>query len=84
MKITTEHYNAIKAKVLPLVDSLPAYFAQLHNDARIKDFETRALFDVFHATRIYNDYSYQEFDYQDAHIKTAMRAIFAELNITIQ
>lgn len=30
-----------------------------------------------------NDYSYQEFDYLDTHIETAMRRIFKELNVPI-
>lgn len=81
MKMTQAHYEALKAKVMPLVPSIPAYRESLKTDPKVKNLDQRVLWDVFHAAKIWKDYSYQEFDYLDAHIETAMRAIFKELDV---
>ena len=81
-KMTSPHYEALKAKVAMLVPQIPAHRTVLAADVRVKDLSLRVLWDVFHATRIMDDYSYQEFDYLDTHIETAMRAIFKELGVS--
>ena len=83
MKMTQAHYEALKAKVLPLVPSIPAHRESLKTDPNVKDLDQRVLWDVFHAAKIWRDYSCQEFDYRDTHIETAMRAIFKELNVPV-
>ena len=82
IKMSPEHYAAIKSKVEELgANKINAYKEQLKADPKVKDLETRLLFDVFYATKVQNKYSYQEFDYTDAHIKSAMKQIFKELHI---
>lgn len=83
MKMTAEHYAALKAKVEPLVPKIPAHLEGLKKDPKVVNLEVRLLWDVFHTARIWDSYSYQEFDYNDAHIETAMRAIFKEFNIAV-
>lgn len=81
MKVTKAHYEALKAKVLPLVPSIPAYRESLKADPKVNDLDRRVLWDVFHAAKIWEVYSYQDFNYLDSHVETAMRAIFKELNV---
>lgn len=82
IKMSPEHYAVIKAKVKALgAEMINQHKEKLKDDPRVKDLETRLLFDVFYATKVQNDYSYQEFDYKDAHIKTAMKQIFKELHL---
>lgn len=83
MKMSKLHYDDLKARVALQVPQIEGHRATLRNNPKVKDLSTRLLWDVFHATRIQNAYSYQEFDYKDAHIETAMRAIFKELNIPL-
>lgn len=81
MKMTDEHYAALKARVQTLVPQIPAHRERLKNDPKVKNLDLRVLWDVFHAAKIYTVYSYQEFDYLDTHVETAMRAIFKELGV---
>jgi vancomycin resistance protein YoaR len=83
MKMTNAHYQELKEKVAILAPKLPDYIKQISADQKIKDVEARVLFDTFHATKIMNNHSYQEFNYDDAHIKTAMRSIFKDLQISL-
>jgi hypothetical protein len=55
----------------------------LRIDQRVKDLETRMLFDIFHGAKMWSIYSYQQFDYTDEHIRTAMKRIAKELNIKV-
>ncbi len=84
MKMTPTHYEDLKQKVSVFVSQIPDHIDRLKKDPKVKDLNTRLLWDVFHATKIMNQYSYQEFDYSDAHIETAMRAVFKELKISLQ
>ena len=79
--MSQEHYNYIKEKVIGVANFIPEYKEHLKTDPRVKDLNKRLLWDVFYSTKIYNNYSYQEFDYKDTHIETAMKAIFKELNL---
>jgi hypothetical protein len=81
MKMTPAHYEALKAKVVPLVAKIATHRESLKNDPRVKDLDKRLLWDVFYATRIMGEYSPQEFAYNNTHIETAMRSIFNELNV---
>ena len=81
MKMAKEHYNAIKDRVAALVPQIPAHTERLRADPRVKNLQKRLLWDVFHAVRIYELYDYQQFDYKDDHIETAMRAVFKELKV---
>ena len=83
MKMSKEHYNVIKERVATLVPQIPAHTERLRADPRVKNLPLRLLWDVFHAARIYELYSYQQFDYKDTHIETAMRAIFKELKVDV-
>jgi len=79
--MSQEHYNYIKEKVIGIANLIPKYKEHLKTDTRVKDLNKRLLWDVFYSTKIYNNYSYQEFDYKDTRIETAMKAIFKELNL---
>lgn len=81
MKMTQAHFTVLKAKVAELQPQIPAHLARLQADPKVKDLGMRLLWDVFAATRILDQYSYQEFDYLDTHIETAMRRAFKELGV---
>lgn len=83
MKMSKEHYDALKERVAVLVPQIPAHLDLLRGDPKVKNLGLRLMWDVFHATRISNRYSYQEFDYKDTHIETAMRAVFKELGVAL-
>ena len=81
--MTTEHYSTLKSRVATFAHQLSAHLEALRIDQRVKDLETRMLFDIFHGAKMWSIYSYQQFDYTDEHIKTAMKRIAKELNIKI-
>lgn len=83
MKMTRDHYEALKKKVEPLTQKIITHRESLRGDPKVQNLDTRTLWDTFHATRISNEYTYQEFDYLDTHIETAMRSIFRELGIPL-
>jgi hypothetical protein len=83
MKMTTEHYNALKSRVATFTHQLPAHLEKVKMDSRCKDIETRMLFDIFHGAKMWSIYSYQQFDYTSEHIQTAMKRIAKELNIKV-
>ena len=66
MKMTSEHYAVLKGKVKELLPEMDAFRDVVKNAPRVHDMDRRLLWDVFYATRIFNQYSYQEFDYQNA------------------
>ena len=79
MKMTDEHYATLKARVTIFADKIPAHKKALENDSRVKDIDKRLLWDVFHAAKIFTIYTYQQFDYKDSHIETAMKKILEEV-----
>jgi len=81
MKMSKDHYEFLKAKVSELVPKVKDHRKTIEGDPQVKDVTARLMWDTFHAVRIFDTFSYQEFDYLDAHIETAMRHIFEELKI---
>lgn len=81
MKMSEQHYRALEAKIRPFQMAIESHIATLKANGGYKDLETRVIFDVFHAAKIYNDFTYQEFDYNDSHIKTAVRAILKDMGL---
>lgn len=77
MKMTPEHFSALKARVDQMRGQFAAHREKLAADPKVKDLEKRFLWDVFHACRMHQIYSYQEFNYLDSHIETAMKKILA-------
>lgn len=75
MKMTPEHFAILRDRVTPLLPRLPALEALHQANPRIKDPKRAALWDVYHAARIYELFTYQQWDYDDSHIETAMRRI---------
>ncbi len=84
MKMTPEHYEDLKQRVALFAGEVPDHRKRLANDPRVKDIEHRLRCDVLHATKILDAYSYQEFDYTDAQIDTAMRKVFKELDLALK
>lgn len=83
IKMSKEHYQKLKSLVEAIGKrKIEDYREALRHDPRVKNLTTRLLFDVFYATKIQNKYSYQEFDYLDSHIASAMKQIFKELHIS--
>jgi len=78
MRMTPEHYQTIKARVTPLLVHVAALREQYAQNPKIKDIDCAIRWKLFHAARIYDIYTYQQFDYLDAHIDTAMRAIIKD------
>ena len=81
MKIIPEHYSFLESKTKDLLTQIKLHSELLKLDPRVKDHNKRLVWDAFHALRIYDRYSYQEFDYLDSHIETAMKRIFKTLEI---
>jgi len=89
MKMSPAHYADLRARLLRLACDIRDHrrvLQQLHRNPDplqfpVKDPERRLLWDAFYASRIQSAYSYQEFDYTDAQIETAMRAAFRDLGI---
>ena len=75
MKMTQEHYTKLAERVGQVRAQIPAHRAKLATDPKVKDLERRLLWDVYHAARMYQLYSPQQWDYTDAHIETAMRKL---------
>ena len=69
MKMTKEHYKALKEKISMVKNNI-------HKDIQN---DTHSIWDIFHAAKIFAHYSYQEFDYLDTQIETAIRKILKEL-----
>lgn len=84
MKIQGEHLKLLQEGVRKLGNIPSLYYKELKLSAkmpnsRIKDVDVRFVWDVFWAVRRSSDalrsMSYQEWDYSDNHIETAMRHI---------
>ena len=85
MKMTKAHYDVLKERVQMLVTSgrLFRHVAEVRAEGKFKDLATRIRWDTFHSCKMYDKYTYREFDYLDTHVDTAMKAIFKELGIVI-
>jgi hypothetical protein len=83
MKMTKEHYDVLKKKVEALLPGIENQRTRISLDRKVKDPGKRLLWDTFHAANILTAYTYQQFDYLDDHIETAMKSIFKELNIRL-
>ena len=81
MAMSKEHYGYLKGRVAAMAGRVRPYRAWLRHLDNVKNLETRLIWDCFHAAKVYEKYSYQEFDYSDAHVETAMKKIFKELEI---
>lgn len=86
MKMSQAHYAVLKDRLAPIVKSgeLNLHIARIKQSGKYKDLATRVLWDAFHACRMYDKYTYQEFDYNDKHVETAMRKAFSELGVVIE
>jgi uncharacterized protein YeaC (DUF1315 family) len=83
MKMSPEHYAKLKERVTLLLPKIPEHVEHLRKDPKVKVLRMRLLWDLFHATHMHTLYTYEEFDYTDAHIETAMNAIMRELNVEV-
>lgn len=85
MKMTKAHYDVLKERVQMLVNSgqFHQHVAKVRAAGNYKNLATRVMWDTFHACRMYDKYTYQEFDYLDSHVDTALKSIFKELGIVI-
>lgn len=89
MKMSAIHYADLKSRIEHLAVQIRMHRLDLEEQKRnpnplqfpVKDVERRLLWDAFYASRIQSAYGYQDFDYTDTHIETAMRSIFKELGI---
>lgn len=75
MKMTPEHYAKLRERVLPFMPQYPFLLEQFKRVPEIKSAECAALWRVYHAAKIYDIFTYQQWDYNDSHIETAMRKI---------
>ena len=80
MKMTTQHYAALKAIIEPLAPKIAAHRQYLIAEGKSKDIEKRLRWDLSYAAKATpwicdNLYSYLN----DTHIDTALRSIVAEL-----
>lgn len=75
MKMSQAHFDTLKARVLPFAEHYAALVAQYAENPRINDAGFAARCRILSAAKIYEVYSYQEFDYLDSHVDTAMRKI---------
>jgi hypothetical protein len=81
MKIKSEHYSFLESKIKDLLPKIKMHSEQLKLDSKVKNHSTRLMWDTFHALKVYDHFSYSEFDYLDSHIETAMKKIFKTLEI---
>lgn len=83
MKITPEHFAALKALVGPAdtPERRALYLAgKYHNADRTKDLDMRYRWDLYHATVKYDAWTKAVYEYaNDNHIDTALRAIVPPL-----
>lgn len=77
MKMTSEHYQLLTERATPWKEA--AVQAAKSGQYPIK----RILWRVFHRAEMYQVYSYQEFDYYDTHIETAMKKLFKDWGIEL-
>lgn len=84
MKMSTEHYNTLRERIIPFVPKLIIHKQNLLNTPKYKsgkgDIDLRIRWDAHHAARMYDVYSYDQYDYKDSHIDTALRKIQSEFN----
>jgi len=78
MKMLDEHYLAMRKG---MEDKLPGLKEGLKRYKYAGLTFGRFLWDVFGSLKIYDKYTYQQFDYKDSHIETAMRKLMDEFGI---
>jgi len=78
MKISKEHYEKMQELVEPLKPKLVDYKQGLMIDPRVKDINRRFCFDILYTINMHKYYSYQEFDYNDEHLYTALKRILKD------
>ena len=85
MKMTKAHYDGLKERVQALVNSgqFHRHVAEVRAAGNYKNLARRVMWDTSHACNMYDTYTYQEFDYLDTHVDTAIKATFKELGIVI-
>lgn len=79
MKITPTHYDVLKQRVAPLIVHIPALTERFGANPKVRDVNKAVLWELFHRAKMYQRYTYQEWDYIDTHIETAMKKILKEL-----
>lgn len=77
--MTQPHFDTLKARVQPFAEHYGSLVAQYAANPKIKDAGLAARCRILAAAKIYDVYTYQEFDYMDSHVDTAMRKILGEL-----
>lgn len=83
MKMSKEHYDYLKGKVLAYILPIKSHKELIDNgNIECMDKEKRLIWDTFRACKAYTQYSCQEFDYNDSHIETAIRKILKETGVT--
>lgn len=84
MKMTDDHFNTLRERIIPFVSKLKIHRKILMNTMKYKsgegDIDKRIRWDAHHAARMYDVYSYKEYDYYDTHIDTALRKIQKEFD----
>lgn len=78
MKITQEHYEAMREAMRPLGMVIPDHRQWLYGQPKVKDVEKRLRWDLLYASRydgVKDLYTYLN----DDHIDTALRKIVAEI-----
>lgn len=79
MKMKPEHYEQLKAQLLPLVPSFPALLATLQQNPKIKDVRLALAWAAVSGPRL-NWVCSTLYPYlNDSHIDTALRRILAEI-----
>lgn len=81
MKMSQEHFETLKTAIEPLVPNFKAHYEALKVNPKVKDLETRFLWDVFWAANVQTRYHW---DYKDAHIQTAVKKAVIELGFTLK
>jgi hypothetical protein len=78
VKMTAEHYTVLKERCEEFLPFVPDLRKRLASNPGVKNVELRLMWDVYHAAQIYKVYTYQQWNYTDKHIETAMKKIMAE------
>lgn len=80
MKMTPEHYEKLKAMMMPMADRVPGHRLSLIADPRVKDMEMRVRWDWFWASKPGDFVTKELYEYlDDRHIDTALKQIMKEI-----
>jgi hypothetical protein len=79
MKMTNEHYNRLKTRMSNFKPFIEKHRENIIKENKAQDIDKRLRWDIFYASKMHEIYSYQEFDYTDNHIDTALKKIMKEI-----